>query len=103
MSSVESLGQGLVSLSDPLLWAAMVLVALRVPLRFMLPAALAVTFAMGVLVWLIQAGDLQTFHFAPWTWVGRALAAWFAGALTRFFIDRSRRAPIVGAPNGLTD
>ena len=103
MSFVDSLGQGLGSLSDPLLWAAMVLVALNVPLRLMLPAALAVVFAREIMVWMMQADDLQSFHFDPWTWVGRALGAWFAGALTRFFIDRNRRAPIVAAPNGLTD
>gem|GEM_PF-4222107 len=93
MSFSELPGQIVCALGDPLLWAAMILVALRVPQRFMLPTAIAVAFTMQAAIGLIEGGALEPFRVDPPTWAGRALAAWFAGAVVRFFIERGRNAP----------
>lgn len=94
MTLADLPGHLFASLVNPLLWAAMVLVALRVPLRFMLPAAIGVVFTMEALFWLIESGELQSLHFDPLTMIARALAAWLAGSVARFFIERSRPTPI---------
>ncbi len=93
MSFAELLGPVLASFVDPLLWAAMVLVALRVPLRFMLPAAIGVVFALEAAFWLIESVELQSLRFDPLTMAGRVLVAWLAGAVARFFIERRRPRP----------
>ena len=102
MIFAELLSRVLTSLGDPLLWAAMVLVALRVPLRWILPAAIAVTLTLATLFWLIESGDLRTSRFDSLTLVAQALAAWCAGLLARVLIERSRRVPTVGPSNPLS-
>lgn len=99
MSFAELLSRVLASLGDPLLWAAMVLVALRVPLRWMLPAAIAVTLTLAALFWLIESGELRTSRFDTLTLVAQALEAWFAGVLARVLIERSCRVPTVRPSN----
>lgn len=94
MTFADLPGQLFASLVDPLLWAAMVLVALRVPLRFMLPAAIGVVFTMEAVFWLIESGEVPSLRPDPVTMIARALAAWLAGSVARFFIERRRLNPI---------
>ena len=95
MSFSELPGEILAALCDPLLWAAMVLAALRVPLRWMLPTAIAATLTLATLFWLIETSELRSAHFEAETLVGRTLAAWLAGALVRFLVERRRQARAV--------
>lgn len=99
MSFSELPGQVLAALGDPLLWAAMVIAALRVPLRWMPPAAIGVTLALATLFWLMETGELRAAHFEAQTLAGRALAACLAGVIVRLLIDQRRQEPTV-RPSG---
>ena len=90
MTFVDLIGQIAGSLGDPLLWAVMTLVALRTPQRFIPPAAITAAFALEGVLWMIESGWLHEFRLDPWMLVGRMSAAWLAGSVVRFFIDRSR-------------
>lgn len=85
-------GQTAGNLFDPILWVVMIVAALRVRMRYLLPvAALAAVVIEGAL-WAVEPPELQVYRFAAYTLIGRTLAGWLIGSGARLVITRRQRS-----------
>lgn len=88
---VDLAGQTVGSLLDPIMWAVMALAAFKVRMRYIVAVALAYAFVSEAALWALEPPELRVYRFAAYTLIGRTLAAWAFGSVTRAVVVRQRR------------
>lgn len=81
-------GQALGALLDPFLWFLMIVAALRLRMRWIVPAAIVVSLLIEVGAYLIEPPELKATRFTAYTLIGRAIAGVVIGVVARRVIDR---------------